>query len=239
MKELQVDAYYTLADLADWFGSSNPKYLHRKATKEKKLEELKNYADYEIIGKKIHILEVYEPKYVKLSKIQENNKKYQEYIVEVLSKQPIQYYKTTAGRISLNHKKDLNEMHHSSFNTIYKYTRNNMKSMFITDQTHGQQVGKVWCRRFYNDEVDFVLLNSSQEVYWKNLIEKYLGGASEQMAQILSERDNGELDAEEASIQISTLISESWDKAKMEFCKMYQFIPEYVPLWEVSAFTTG
>lgn len=69
MKELQVDAYYTLADLADWFGFSNPKYLHGKATKEKKLEELKNYADYEIVGKKIHILEVYEPKYVKLSKI--------------------------------------------------------------------------------------------------------------------------------------------------------------------------
>lgn len=149
---------YTLTELGKWFGSNNPKYLHRKAIKEKKLEELKEFANYEINGNKIKITEIYVPVYTKPSKIKQNNKFYQDAIIEVIQQSPIQYYKTTAGRIIKNHKEELDKMKHTSFSTSYKYTRDNMKKMFVTEQTHGRMSRKVWCQRFYKEGVDFVCL---------------------------------------------------------------------------------
>ena len=52
-------------DLAKWFGISEKTIHKSKAYKEKKLKELENFCKFEIIGKKINILEVYEPIYIK------------------------------------------------------------------------------------------------------------------------------------------------------------------------------
>ena len=53
----------TNAELAEWFGIQVNSF---RARKEKKLEELKNFADFKVVdSKKVYIIKVYKPVYVK------------------------------------------------------------------------------------------------------------------------------------------------------------------------------
>lgn len=63
--KLEENKIYTGKELAEWFGVQ---YSTFKNTKEKKLEELKYFADYELVGnktKKYKIIKVYNPVYMK------------------------------------------------------------------------------------------------------------------------------------------------------------------------------
>ena len=235
---LEEGKTYTLKDLAEWFGSNNPKYLHRKAVKEKKLEELKLFANFIEDGKKIKILEVYEQKYIKQSKREKNDKFYQQAIIEVIDKAPLQYYKTAAGRIAQSHKTELAQMNHNSFETTYTYTRRNMKKMFVDEQTHGQVSDKkVWCKRFYNSEYDFMPISEQELKYWKDLLEKYLQDKEyiDEVAAVLSLQDAGELSSNEVRERTFSLLSMQWEKIKKEFAAKFGFVPVAVPKYELYA----
>lgn len=60
----------------------------------------------------------------------------------------------------------------------------------------------------------------------------------EQIASILSEKENGQLEPKEAQQQIAQLTTQQWDTIKFEFAEEYHFIPVSVPEWELCAFTS-
>lgn len=234
---LEEGKIYSLKDLSEWFGYG-PRYLHKATTRDKKLTELKEYyADYELIGKKIKVFNIRQDTYEKRSKREKNDQFYQEAIVKLINEAPLQYYKTAAGRITQSHKEKLEAMHHNSFETAYTYTRRNMKKMFVTEQTHGHVSDKVWCQRFFGADYDFKPIPDKQLKVWKELLEKYLQDKeyTEELAAILSLKENGELTTKEANERTFELMSTQWDHIKAEFCEQFGFVPVAVPRYELDA----
>lgn len=73
MIRLRAGDTYSNTDSADWFAISYGSFMNRK---QKKLEELKQYAEFEETPEGIHILEVYKPVYKKnIEKVQEEENK--------------------------------------------------------------------------------------------------------------------------------------------------------------------
>lgn len=67
LKELQANTLYTNQEIAEWFGLKGKRFSSADQ-KERKLEQLKLFADYQLRGnkiKKIFIKEVYQPRYNK------------------------------------------------------------------------------------------------------------------------------------------------------------------------------
>lgn len=64
MFTLKPGCIYNNKDLAEWFGIKQSSF---ETTKKRKLEELKEYADFEMIGPKVKILSVKQERYVKNS----------------------------------------------------------------------------------------------------------------------------------------------------------------------------
>ena len=62
MKELKLGKV-TSKELAEWFGIKPSSFANMKA---KKLEELKNYADFEIKNRSIYIKEIYISEYARM-----------------------------------------------------------------------------------------------------------------------------------------------------------------------------
>ena len=139
-------------------------------------------------------------------------------------------FKTCTGRIDLLKDSETKKLGHS-FKTAYDYTRENLRVVAEDNE-------KVWCRRYYGEEVDFKPLDEEQLEFWKKIINKYLAtneGKAELIAEWKSKEDNGELTPEEVKDNLYQINSLCWEQAKEEFAKKYNFIPDSVSKWELKA----
>ena len=224
---LEEGKIYTNSQLAEWFEVKPATFVK---SKQKKLEYLKNFAEFEEVKGKVKITKVLEPNYINPRNKEKNNQAYQHDIVEVIQEEPLQMFKTCTGRITLLKNSQTKKLGHT-FETMYKYTRENLR--VVADDNE-----KIWCRRYYNNEFDFRPLTKEELIYWKEVINKYLTtneGKAELIAQWKSQEDNGELTAEEVKNNLYQINSLCWIQAKEEFYKVYNFIPNLVSKWELKA----
>lgn len=224
---LEEGKVYNNSQLAEWFQVKPATFTK---SKQKKLEYLKNFAEFEEIKCKVKITKVLEPNYINPRDKESNNKAYQHDIVEVIQEEPLQMFKTCAGRITLLKNSQTKKLGHS-FRTMYKYTRENLRIVAEDNE-------KIWCRRYYNNEFDFKPLAKDELRYWKEIINKYLAtdeGKAELIAQWKSQEENGELTAEEVKNNLYQINSLCWTQAKEEFYEVYNFVPDLVSRWELKA----
>lgn len=156
--ELQVGQIYSNSDLAEWFGIKVDSF---RKSKKRKLEVLSEFAEFEVVGNKILITNVFEPVYIKNYKIKKNDAFYIEKTTEVIQENPIQTCINITEIIRQRYPNELIEMHHNSKGTSYYYVRKNVKEMFIgvdgKPPTHGIFAGWVWCKKIYVDELKYHL----------------------------------------------------------------------------------
>ena len=95
---LEEGKIYNNSQLAEWFQVKPATFTK---SKQKKLEYLKNFAEFEEIKCKVKITKVLEPNYINPRDKESNNKAYQHDIVEVIQEEPLQMFKTCTGRITL------------------------------------------------------------------------------------------------------------------------------------------
>lgn len=177
---LEENQIYTNAQMAEWFGIKEESFKHSKA---KKLEYLKNFAEFEEVSGKIKILEVYQAEYMNPRDKKRNDTLYRKDIIAVLSQDPIQYKKTCANRIQKAEKSKTKILNHK-FKTAYNYVCENIEKVADKDKN-------VWCKRFYGEDKDFIPLTEEQLKFWKVLIQKNMN--SEEVAEAQSLYKNGEI----------------------------------------------
>lgn len=122
--ELKVGEKYNFKEISQWMGISANSFSKRK---EKHLSELYQFFDYELIGKKIFIKEIYIEDYVKLNgKMKEQVKKK---IDRVWSKEGLDTCKRVSEEIFRELKEEFpNEK--ITLSTINKYTREGKNELF-------------------------------------------------------------------------------------------------------------
>ena len=83
--------------------------------------------------------------------------------------------------------------------------------MAIVDQ-------RIWCHRYYGEDVDFIPLTPGQLATWKKLISIYISKDGEGRAELIAEYqslgDNGELTQDEVKECIYQIHRECWERAK-------------------------
>lgn len=224
---LEEGKIYTNEELAEWFQIKPATFTKAKR---KKLEYLKHFAEFEEIKCKVKITKVYEPNYINPRDKESNNKLYQHGIENVIKETPLQLYKTCTGRV-IQQGKEIKWLNHS-FETSYKYVRENLPKMAIVDQ-------RIWCHRYYGEDVDFIPLTPGQLATWKKLISIYISKDGEGRAELIAEYqslgDNGELTQDEVKECIYQIHRECWERAKGQFNSQYGFVPDSVPLWKLTA----
>lgn len=225
--ELEENKIYSNAELAKWFGIQTASFAK---TKKKKLEYLRQFAEFEEIKGKVKIIKVIEPVYINPRDKKNNDLLYQKDIEEVISHYPYQMFKTCTGRVQLLPNGKTKKLNHR-FSTAYKYVRENLRTIANGDEHY-------WCERHFNSKIDFTVMPEDQLAYWNELIQQYICDDAERanlIAEIKSQEENGELSKEEAQECIYHAYSMCWDIAKAKFAERYNFIPCSVSKWELTA----
>lgn len=193
MKELKTGVVQT-KELAEWFGIKPSSF---NVTKQKKLEELKDFADYQIISStKIKITKVKNPIYIK-----QQSKAYQliiNKIDECWNKDGLDSCKRVGQQIS----QELNKELALSPTTVYNYTRKGRNELYGTPFKSRGSLGYctyLWCKK-EGDGVNtqYRQLTKEEEKIKKDLIKKYFGDASEKQVIVNAMVKAGEIKKEEA-----------------------------------------
>lgn len=174
-------------DLATWFGVKPNSFAHAK---QKKLEQLKKYADYEIINKKIKIKKVHIPYY---------SRSY----TQILNSMDDYWNEDgldSCKRVSYQIEQALDLP--ISLESIYTYTRKGRNELWGKPFMGGGPKGKcfyVWCKR-QGEGIDtkYSLLTPEEEKIKKQLITKYFGDATEKQILVQGMVDSGEIKKQEA-----------------------------------------
>lgn len=179
--------YISNKDLALWFGIKPNSFAHAK---NKKLEQLKKYADYEIIDKKIKINKVHIPYYSKsYTQVLNNMDKY--WSEDGLdSCRHVSYI--------LKEQLDLPVIRE----TIEKYACRGRNELWGKPFVGGGKMGAcvyVWCKRFGEGiNTQYELLTEQQEEIKQQLIKKYFGDATQKQIIVKGMVQSGEITKEEA-----------------------------------------
>ena len=213
-KQLEL-RLYTSKELAEWFGISPTSFYKYR---EKKLEELKAFADFEQVGnkqKKIKITYIYEPVYSKQGSA--NFKKIKDQVDEVWDASGLD----TCKRVSEKIMEKNNYALAIKDSTVYNYT---LKSRNILYGKPFDGVGGTLgsCRySWVKEEEDGSLRELTQEEQniKEKLIKKYYGDATEKQILVQGMIEAGEITKEEA-----------WDvltkMTKMNRASFYTFLKE-------------
>ena len=184
----------TSEELARWFGIAYGTYKNNRA---KKLEELKNFADFDEIYGGIYITNIKEPTYNKNS--QKIRELYQKGFEELRS--PIDTVSNINNKIFEKYGKELTTL--SSPQSGYHY------AIEVRNANYGipfKEVGKLgrcyylWCKveRKNDNELYFVQLSPEEEQKKKILLKQFFGTDEEKDILIAQMVDNGEITEAEA-----------------------------------------
>lgn len=192
-KQLELKVY-TNKELAEWFGIT-PNALSK--SKQKKLQELKAFADFEEVGnkqKKIKIVRIYQPVYYKQGS--QNFKKIQSQVDEVWDDSGLDTCKRVSQKIIEKGKYALA----IAESTVYNYTLKSRDALYGRpfDQKGGI-LGKcryLWCKE--TEDGDLRELTFEEEEIKQKLIKKYFGDATQKQILVQGMVQAGEISKEEA-----------------------------------------
>ena len=185
---------YTNKELAEWFGIKTETFTRYK---KKKLEELKNFADFDEIYGGIYITNIKEPTYNKNS--QKIRELYQKGFEELRS--PIDTVSNINNKIFEKYGKELTTL--SSPQSGYHY------AIEVRNANYGipfKEVGKLgrcyylWCKveKRSDNELYFVQLSPEEEQKKKILLKQFFGTDEEKDILIAQMVDSGEITEAEA-----------------------------------------
>lgn len=185
---------YTNKELAEWFGIKTETFTRYK---KKKLEELKNFANFDEIYGGIYITNIKEPTYNKNS--QKIRELYQKGFEELRS--PIDTVSNINNKIFEKYGKELTTL--SSPQSGYHY------AIEVRNANYGvpfKDVGKLgrcyylWCKveKRSDNELYFVQLSPEEEQKKKNLLKQFFGTDEEKDILIAQMVDSGEITEAEA-----------------------------------------
>lgn len=191
-KQLEVKVYSS-KELAQWFGISPTSFYKYR---EKKLEELRAFADFEQVGnkqKKIKIICVYEPVYCKQGS--NNFRKIKDQVDEVWDDSGLDTCKRVSEKIMEKEKYALA----IKDSTVYNYTLRSRNDLYGKpfDQ-NGGSLGKcryLWCKE---ENGELKELTPEEEQIKQKLMKKYFGDATQKQVLVQGMVEAGEIKKEEA-----------------------------------------
>lgn len=200
MFQLEANKIYTNSQIAEWFGLKSKKFSN-KAHRENKLEQLKLFADYELVGdkiKKIFIKKVLESVY--------NKKGSQNF--QIISDNLENYWQD--GGKGIDTSKRVGEAMYRdgltdlSYSTTITYVgqdkRNKYGITYLTAGTKGYSVyawGK-YVQDQKDGELHLVPLTPEEESIKDKLIKKYFGNTTEKQIFVQAMVDEGQITKEQA-----------------------------------------
>lgn len=211
LKQLQSNTLYTNNQIAEWFGLKAKKFSN-KEQKERKLEQLKIFADYELVGdktKKIYIKEVYNPIYSKLGSRNQQiiNDIYESYWSEngrgldTCERVGTAIYKD--NRTSLTYK--------STVNYVGRSKRKDFGKNYMNAGLKGHSI-YAWGKYIQDgEEIKLIPLTKEQEEIKNKLIKKYFGDTTDKQIFVQGMVDNGEISKEQAWDVLDELTNMSYN----------------------------
>lgn len=188
--------------------------------------------DYHIIKK----IKDYEPPLK--GKKAKQNVIYSEQIINVIANDNWQ----TAKNVSriIKNRKEIVDLKHKD-DTIYEYTRVNMRTMFGKDigegGTRGTITQKVWCLPDTEKNV-YLPLDDSQVKYLYNTFNALKRENKQDDLSICADYESGLITKEEMQEKLSSNSLSCFIAARGEFKCKYGYYPVKVPVYEISAFET-
>ena len=183
--------YMTNAELAEWFGIQVNSF---RARKEKKLEELKNFADFKVVdSKKVYIIKVYKPVYVK--KKSNDYTIVKEEFTQVYNDSKIDTASNVSKKIYNKRKSDLTIKE----STTYEYTRAARNELYGKPFVGCGEKGVcryIWAKQI--GEGQYERFNDTEQAIYKRLLVKYFKGADEKTIFVRDMIKRGEITEEEA-----------------------------------------
>ena len=181
-------------ELAEWFGISANSFSKNK---EKKLEELKYFAEFHIDNKNHVIIDkVYNDVYNRQGKA--NYQKIKEKIDNVWNKDGLDSCKRVGEEIY----KDL-IMEDEDFklkpSTVYNYTREGRNELYGKPFVGGGKIGSciyLWCKK--EDDGSYSMLSEEEKKIKEDLQIKYFGDTTEKQILVKAMIEAGEISKEEA-----------------------------------------
>lgn len=204
MKELRLGKI-SIKELADWFGVKEKTYRN---TKQKRLGELKAYAEFEEVYGGINITKILDENLVTYKKSLSKSKE----IVfnafdEEWDKSGLDTCSHVADKIYTKYSNKLDIAH----STTYSYTRAARKEFygvpFISCGSHGH-CSYAWVKITVQDgDIKYLALNEKEEQIKKQLLKKYFSTDEEIEMHIAMEVESGEITKAEAYDKIAELRS--------------------------------
>lgn len=183
----------TSKELAEWFEVSYSTF-RKKENKDKKLQELKEYADFEEVYGGVIISAIKEKKYVK------DAKKSKEIILNALDEEWAESGLDTCSNVAIKiydkHKDELT----IADSTAYNYTIAARKELYGVPFQNGGKLGNciyIWCKKDEDTGTYSFLTKEEQEIKQK-LQTKYFGDATEKQILIKGMVEKGEIKKEDA-----------------------------------------
>ena len=179
----------TNQELADWFGI---KEKSLRSCKEKKFEELKEYAEFEVLRGKIRITKIFKTVRTKENK---SFKFIKSKTLEQWSDTGLDTCKNVSNKIISNYKQDLS----LADSTVYTYTCESKRELWgKAYDSKGGEIGFCvyeLCKQIDNQCIEFT--EEEQKIKSK-LLNKYFGKADEKVLYIQDMIENGEITEEES-----------------------------------------
>ena len=189
----------TNSELAEWFGIKERSF---KNNKKKKLEELRNFADFEECKGKVNIINIKMDEYSK--GYSSNYNKIKDKIDDCWSQDGID----TCKRVSLEIVNELKEIALKE-STIYNYTCHGKNELYGHSWMNDGQIGScyyLWCKTSGEGvNQKFERFTEEEEAIKKDLLRKYYGDTTEKQLLVLEMIENGEINKEDAWDVLSAL----------------------------------
>lgn len=193
MKMLQEGKYLN-KDLAEWFGISANSF---NKTKDKKLEELKDFADYHLEGKRVVIDKVIIGEYSK--KGSQAYQKIKEQVDKIWNEDGLD----TCSRVGEEIFENLTEKDQNfelAPRTVYNYTIKGRNELYGKPFVSKGSLGEcryVWCKR-NKESGEYCLLTEEEKAIKEELQTKYFGDTTEKQILVKAMVEAGEVSKEEA-----------------------------------------
>lgn len=174
-------------ELADWFGIKEKSF---RDTKAKKLEILKEYAEFESVRGKVNILKIKDPIYIKGS---QNYKFIKEKTLEQWSPTGLDTCKLVSEKIKKKYESEITV----SDKTLYNYTCTSKRELWGKAFESSGEKGScvyVWCKQIENK---LIPLDQKEIKIKDKLMKKYFGTEKEKISFLINTIIDEELEAKE------------------------------------------
>lgn len=184
----------TNQELAKWFGVKANTFGNQK---KRRLEELKLFAEYHMMGTKVIIDKVIIPEYDKEVSRVDNYTKVRDEVNPTWSKNGLDSCKRVAEVIFT--KLSAEEDFKIKGSTVYEYTKRARNELYGRPFGESGKLGRceyIWCKKYEDGTYDY--FTEEEQKIRDRLIKKYFGNVGEKQLIVKQMVKDGELKAEDA-----------------------------------------